>query len=305
MFFTSTATMGEDLRFNEEKIKYYWSVLNKMWNSYQLIKGTQIKFEVKDLNQFDCWMLDKLNNLIADVIPTYNKYDFTVANKKLIDCFWNDYCNQFLEFIKANLNDKSKEKKQKAIALFIFDEFLKLFYPIAPALTDYLFYKINHKYIWYAKVKPSNIQYDYDEMLMKHFANITNCLKDYRIKHSLSRKNEISFSYSTNEKFEITKINDLLSSYNLKLINLVSSAPKNTTSIVIEDAIIYLTKHEESNETLNKKLQEVEFEINRAKSMLANPNFVSKAPKEKVDAEKQKLEKYLQQKQIILNSLKK
>ncbi|MCQ2748290.1 MAG: class I tRNA ligase family protein [Mycoplasmoidaceae bacterium] len=30
MYFTSSATMGEDLRFNEEKIKYYWGVLNKI-----------------------------------------------------------------------------------------------------------------------------------------------------------------------------------------------------------------------------------------------------------------------------------
>lgn len=305
MFFTSSATLGEDLRFNDEKIKYYWSVLNKIWNSYQLIKGEQIKFQTSDLNQFDCWMLDTLENLKAKIIPIYEKYDFTVANKYLIECFWNDYCNQYLEFIKTNLNDASISKKQKAIALFIFDEFLKLFYPIAPAISDYLFYEINHKYIWYTNVKPLNINYKFDKKLMKHFANISNALRDYRIKHSLSRKTEIGFDYATKEKFNIAEINKLLAMFNLRLNNIVASAPKNCLSIIVEDGAIYLKQEAKSNDELEKKLKQIEFEIERSQKILANKNFIAKAPKEKVELERKKLEKYMNDKKIILDALHK
>ncbi len=300
MFFTSSATMGEDLRFNEEKIIYYWSVLNKMWNSYQLIKGEQIKFELSNLNQFDCWILDKLENLKKIIIPAYEKYDFTVANKYLIDSFWNDYCNQYLEFIKTNLN-----KKQKAIALFIFDEYLKLFHPIAPAMTDYLFYEINHKYIWYTNAKPLKLEYKFDKVLMKHFTNISNVLRDYRIKNSLSRKTEINFSYATKDNLKLDEINKLLTMFNLKLNKLVISAPENCLSIVIEDGAIYLPQAQKTTEELEKKLKQIEFEIKRAQNILANKNFIAKAPKEKVELEKQKLQKYLDEKKILLDSLRK
>jgi valyl-tRNA synthetase len=30
MFLTSTATLGEDLRYSENKIQYYWSYINKL-----------------------------------------------------------------------------------------------------------------------------------------------------------------------------------------------------------------------------------------------------------------------------------
>ncbi|XQP55976.1 MAG: valine--tRNA ligase [Mycoplasmoidaceae bacterium] len=306
MYFTSSSTMGEDLRFNEEKITYYWSVLNKIWNSYNLISGPKIKFSKADLNQFDCWMLEKLNNLIKQVVVLYNKYDFTVANKTLIDCFWNDYCNQYLEFIKINLNNKRKVTKQKAVALFILDEFLKLFYPIAPAISDYLFYEINHKYIWYTQVKPLTIKYSFDRELMKHFANITNCLRDYRIKHSLSRKNEINFDYVTLNKIDIKALNKLLGAFNIKVNNIIDVKPENTTALVVEDGIICLEVEQQNNtQDLAKRLEIVEFEIKRAQGMLANPNFVAKAPAAKVQAEKDKLAKYLAEKQQIELSLKK
>ena len=306
MFFTSSSTMGEDLRFNEEKITYYWSVLNKIWNSYNLIAGTKIRFTAADLNQFDCWMLDKLNNLIKQLKTLYDKYDFTVANKALIDCFWNDFCNQYLEFIKINLNNKKKVKKQKAVALFILDEFLKLFYPIAPAISDYLFYEINHKFIWYTTVKPLTIKYSFDKILMRHFANITNCLRDYRIKHSLSRQNEIAFDYVTTDKVNLDELNKLLVAFNLKVNNIVNVKPDNTTALVVEDGIICLKVEQQTNsQDLAKRLEVVEFEIKRAQGMLANANFVAKAPADKVQAERDKLAKYEAEKAQILQSLNK
>ncbi|MCQ2748289.1 MAG: hypothetical protein MJ223_03605 [Mycoplasmoidaceae bacterium] len=207
--------------------------------------------------------------------------------------------------MKVNLNNPKKAKRQKAVALFIFDEFLKLFYPIAPAMADYLFYDINHKFIWFTNVKPLRIKYEFNRVLMKHFANITNCLRDYRIKHSLSGKNEISFDYVANDELDVKALNKLLAIFNLKINNLVKAKPDGTSALVIEDGIICLAEQENKSEQLAKRLQEVEFEIQRAQGLLANQNFVAKAPAEKVQAEKDKLAKYQAEKEQILQSLNK
>jgi valyl-tRNA synthetase len=53
-------------------------------------------------------------------------------------------------------------------------------------------------------------------------------------------------------------------------------------------------------EKLLKEKETLEFEISRSEKMLGNPGFVNKAPKEKVDLEKAKLEKN----KAILESLK-
>ncbi|MCQ3908986.1 MAG: hypothetical protein MJ200_05745 [Mycoplasmoidaceae bacterium] len=140
---------------------------------------------------------------------------------------------------------------------------------------------------------------------MKHFVNITNCLKDYRIKHSLSRKNEIAFDYVTNDKFDLVELNNLLLAFNIKINNIINVKPENSNALVVEDGIICLQAQENKSEDLAKRLEVVEFEIKRAQGLLANANFVAKAPAEKVQAERDKLSKYTLEKEQILQSLKK
>ena len=70
-------------------------------------------------------------------------------------------------------------------------------------------------------------------------------------------------------------------------------------SIVVPDATVYLPLEElidfeQEIERLTKEEEKLTKEINRAKGMLSNEKFVSKAPQAKVDEEKAKLEKYTQ-----------
>jgi valyl-tRNA synthetase len=55
---------------------------------------------------------------------------------------------------------------------------------------------------------------------------------------------------------------------------------------------------------LTKELEVIKSEIARAKGKLANKGFVEKAPARLVEAEKEKIEKFTQQKEMILQSLK-
>ena len=68
-------------------------------------------------------------------------------------------------------------------------------------------------------------------------------------------------------------------------------------SAVIHNAVIYipfaeLVDVEKELERLGKEKTRLEGEIKRGEGMLANPNFVEKAPEAKVNAEKEKLAKY-------------
>ena len=66
---------------------------------------------------------------------------------------------------------------------------------------------------------------------------------------------------------------------------------------MIPDAVIYmpfaeLVDVEKEIARLEKEAGRLEGEIKRAKGMLSNERFVSKAPAAKVEAEKEKFEKY-------------
>ena len=57
-------------------------------------------------------------------------------------------------------------------------------------------------------------------------------------------------------------------------------------------------------ERIKGEIEKTESEIKRAQGKLNNKGFVEKAPKTLIDAEKQKLEKYVEQKEKLLVTLK-
>ena len=74
---------------------------------------------------------------------------------------------------------------------------------------------------------------------------------------------------------------------------------KDAVSAVIHQATIFmpfaeLVDIEEEKARLKKEEEKLHKEIARADGMLKNPNFVSKAPEAKIQAERDKLEKYTQ-----------
>ncbi|MBQ1376554.1 MAG: valine--tRNA ligase, partial [Lachnospiraceae bacterium] len=73
---------------------------------------------------------------------------------------------------------------------------------------------------------------------------------------------------------------------------------ENAVSAVTSDVTMYLPLNElvdieKERERLKKEAGRLEKEIARSEGMLKNENFLKKAPQEKVDAEKEKLERYL------------
>ena len=72
---------------------------------------------------------------------------------------------------------------------------------------------------------------------------------------------------------------------------------EDAVSVVVSDAVVYmpledLVDREKEIERLKKEQERLTKEIARCQGMLSNPNFVNKAPETKVNAEKEKLQKY-------------
>lgn len=91
---------------------------------------------------------------------------------------------------------------------------------------------------------------------------------------------------------------------------IVSAAPDGKNVVVVSEiAEVYiplgeLVDTEKELTRLNKELESVQFEIDRATGKLNNSGFVAKAPAALIDAERAKLAKYEEQKLTILNSIK-
>jgi valyl-tRNA synthetase len=79
---------------------------------------------------------------------------------------------------------------------------------------------------------------------------------------------------------------------------------EDAVSIVVSNAVVYLpledlVDREKELERLGKEKERLAKEIARCEGMLGNPNFINKAPEAKVQAEKDKLQKYKEMQEKI------
>ena len=79
-----------------------------------------------------------------------------------------------------------------------------------------------------------------------------------------------------------------------RIYNISTDAELTDDSLSKKDKAAYLQDFEQEIERLTKEEDKMNKEIKRAQGMLSNPKFVDKAPVDKVQAEKDKLEKYTQ-----------
>ena len=90
---------------------------------------------------------------------------------------------------------------------------------------------------------------------------------------------------------------------------LIESRPEGkVATLVTQIAQIYipmgeLIDFEKERERLNKEIEACDNEIARANGKLNNPGFIAKAPTALVEAEKEKITKYTEQKEKLLKNL--
>ena len=102
----------------------------------------------------------------------------------------------------------------------------------------------------------------------------------------------------------------LLSAEAVQITDDASAAGEQAVSSVIHGAVVYmpladLVDFEKERERLTKEKARLEGELKRSRGMLSNEKFLSKAPAEKVEAEKEKLAKYEQMMQTVEEQLAK
>jgi valyl-tRNA synthetase len=94
-------------------------------------------------------------------------------------------------------------------------------------------------------------------------------------------------------------LNELLIPFNVKINHISKTTVNPKADIKTYDNLVieFINQYEnpeEIKQSLQKELNFLTNELSRSKSILANTNFISKAPKQKVDLEKKKLLEYEQ-----------
>ena len=313
-FLTTNSAPGMDLRYIPEKLEASWNFINKIWNSARFVLmniDDEMKFEelsFDNLNLCDKWILNRLNEVIREVDINMDKFEFVNVGSELYKFIWDDFCSWYIELTKVHLNSTNDTEKQASLntLVYVLNAIGKMLHPFMPFVTEEIFQAIPHLEesiciaIW-----PEVNDHFTDESINDQFTYLIDIVKGIReIRTQYTIKNAIEVPYVINTKNDdlegllnkclpyIKKLcNAVCSGYNLNAAGEVANITiKGGNSLLVELGD-YIDKDAEK-EKLANQLKKLEGEIKRCQNMLANEKFTSKAPKEKVELERNKLADY-------------
>ena len=306
---------GNDMRYSEKKIIASRNFANTVWNASRFMlmnieKADLSNVSLDDLTPADKWILSKANSLVKEVTDNMENYDFGVAVSKLNDFIWEEFCDWYIEMVKPRLYNE--EDTTKAAALFTLKKVLtislKLLHPYMPFITEEIFCSLQdeEESIMVSDWPVFEEAFDFKaeenevEIIKNAVRNIRNLRADMNVPPS--KKASV---YVVSEKEEVRKVFEdsrvffatLGYASEVHVQADKAGIADDAVSTVIPDAVIYmpfaeLVDVEKEIARLEKEAKRLEGEIKRAKGMLSNEKFISKAPAAKVEAEKEKLEKY-------------
>ena len=301
-FLTTSSAPGMDVKYDPEKVKSTWNFINKLWNASRFVlMNIEDYEESEDLTLPDKWILTKLNETIKEVTNSMEKYEFNIVGSLLYNFIWNDFCDWYIELSKINMNNTSK-----TILVKVLKAILKMLHPFMPYVTEEIYTKLpdTEESIMLSTYPEYNEKEVFSEC--KDMDNIIELIKKIRkakLENNI-KENHIEFT----NKILIENKNILDRLLKNKSLENYKSLDNLTFNFMGENVVLYydnsLNKTAEI-ESLYKEKERLENSISRREKLLSNENYVSKAPQNIVENERQTLEKEKQELEIINQKLDK
>ena len=290
-FLTTSSAPGQDLRYDEEKVKSTWNFINKLWNAsrFVLMNIEDLKeLDLTNLHIHDKWILTKYEETIKTVKKHMDKYEFNIVGSTLYDFIWDCFCDKYIEMSKFTSNETST----KSTLYTVLTGIIKMLHPFMPYVTEEIYQKLPMKdaesimiseYPKYdKKLLFTTSEVDEANEFITLFRNKKKDLniKDFAIINNIEDK-EISELI-----LNILKLNDKSNNGNYELKETVR-LNNLSIDILYNDEI----DHEKELENLLKEKEKLISSIERREKLLSNENYVNKAPANVVENDRIQLEK--------------
>ena len=144
---TAFAAQGREIRLDEDRIEGYRHFINKIWNAarFSLMHVADCPESVKEvalapqeLPLVHQWILSRTATVIDEVRLALDEYRFNDAASANYQFIWREFCDWYVEWIKADLfgADPAARRQAQGVLLVVLETILKLLHPITPFVTE-------------------------------------------------------------------------------------------------------------------------------------------------------------------------
>ena len=294
---TSLNTPGRDVRLSEQRIAGYRNFVTKITNAYKFAEFKGIypftdNGKVNPKHIFNIWIINEFQELYKKVQENYEKYYFHEVANQLYHFTWHTFCDWYIELSKNLLDDNQFRDETKQTFHLVFNSLLQLLHPVIPFITEKLWGKNNKDILM-------SHQWDYVDLKTEseHVSKtklFIDFIEEYRsIEKLFEIKKEDNVEIFSKNQLIQTILEDNKKTFEFLTRKKLSSSHKdNSVTLPFKEFDFEISTSQIDKSKIKEKLQEnkssLEKEKNTIDKNLSNENFVSKAPKDLIDQNKER-----------------
>jgi valyl-tRNA synthetase len=284
---------GQDVRFSEEKVAQGQQLTNKLWNASRLILlriDPSLRAAVNPAAVEDRWILSRLERAKRSIAARIDAFDFSHAALELYDFVYGELCDWYLELVKPRLYEGEEACAQTLLHVLL--QTLALAHPMIPFVTEEIYGYVPGASGLLAAGLSTAEEYSPDpgaEEALARTIEAVQALRGWRDYAGVRAGAQVPARIAADGYEETAEHVGRLAR-----ISISSDGGDPVASVPVPGgAIEILASDEFDPAALEQKRaaarERLQADIDRSERKLANEGFVSKAPAEVVQAEREKL----------------
>jgi valyl-tRNA synthetase len=319
-----------DIRWNEKQVESYRNFANKIWNAARFCllnsEGAEVKPEILEQNTalHDRWIVSRLNKTAQDLNRAIETYEFHQAVQSLYHFFWDDFCDWYIELAKADVTaeqESAARTEARTRLLTVLEQALRLLHPFMPYITEELWQRLpgdKRLHAVYEGAEPTVMLTAYPEGVtalideaaeseMQAIIEVISRVRNIRSEMNIKPAERVKIVVASPDEnlrrvFESARdqIARLVRASEISLGDRLDAPKASARAVLMGGAELAvplegLIDFEQERRRLQREQEKLQAEAAKLEAQLGNPNFVSRAPVERVNEVRERIAAIAQQ----------
>jgi valyl-tRNA synthetase len=319
-----------DIRWNEKQVESYRNFANKIWNAARFCllnsEGAEVKPEILEQSTalHDRWIVSRLNKTAQDLNRAIETYEFHQAVQSLYHFFWDDFCDWYIELAKADVTaeqESAARTEARTRLLTVLEQALRLLHPFMPYITEELWQRLpgdKRLHAVYEGAEPTVMLTAYPEGVtalideaaeseMQAIIEVISRVRNIRSEMNIKPAERVKIVVASPDEnlrrvFESARdqIARLVRASEILLGDRLDAPKASARAVLMGGAELAvplegLIDFEQERRRLQREQEKLQAEAAKLEAQLGNPNFVSRAPVERVNEVRERIAAIAQQ----------